>query len=145
MRNRAGHRLRRPVLLRRHHSFLQARQSHQTTVTKLWPCRSRSTCHRPVLLAGIHRSQYRVETRWWEIHPQFNLDLVESLGCRKFSHYRDRCDGTDAPLQMIPILHLLGLGLLPRQYRKEAEQRNPRRQSPTVISNPRLQQHRFGV
>lgn len=46
---------------------------------------------------------------------------------------------------MIPILYLLGLGLLPRQYRKEAEQRNPRRQSPTVISNPRLQQHRFGV
>lgn len=46
---------------------------------------------------------------------------------------------------MISVLYLLGLGLLPRQYRKEAEQRTPRYRSPTVISNPRLQQHRFGV
>jgi len=45
---------------------------------------------------------------------------------------------------MIPILYLVGLGLLPRQWRQEAKQRSPRR-SPTVISNPRLQLNRFAV
>jgi hypothetical protein len=45
---------------------------------------------------------------------------------------------------MIPILYLLGLGLLPRQYQKEAEQRTLRRSPTTIISNPKLQ-NRFGV
>jgi hypothetical protein len=48
------------------------------------------------------------------------------------------------PLQMIPILYLIGLGLLPRQWQQEAKQRSARR-TPNVISNPRLQLNRFGV
>jgi hypothetical protein len=133
----------RAVLAWRDHSLLQVHQSHETTATKLWTCRPWFAHYCALLLAGLHWSQCRVEGRRWKLYPGFNLDLVESLGCCEYLALLYCAMGL-MPLQMIPILYLLGLGLLPRQWQQEAKQRSARR-SPNVISNPRLQLNRFGV
>lgn len=81
-----------------------------------------------------------ISLSFWQVYTGFNEEWKAAGG-----QYVPRSvrNWWTAWVVILSVTYALGLGLLPRQWKKEAEQRNIRRTPATTISNPKLQ-NRFG-
>lgn len=112
----------RTMLTRRHHPLVQVFQVDPSTSPKLCSCYAGTYDHVSLLFSSIvSGADYACSgLSFWQVYTGMREEWPEVSGYEVPMGY---CVFWKVWVIVIPILYLFGLALLPRQYRKEKEQR----------------------